>query len=79
MCYYFADTMQIVAGYSDAVVLRHPQSGAAARAANVLKKPLINAGDGSGQHPTQALLDIFTIRDIMGTVNGLTVRKQTPS
>jgi Aspartate carbamoyltransferase, catalytic chain len=43
------------------------------RAANYCRKPLINAGDGIGEHPTQALLDVFTIREEIGTVNGLTV------
>jgi carbamoyl-phosphate synthase/aspartate carbamoyltransferase/dihydroorotase len=43
------------------------------RAANYCRKPLINAGDGIGEHPTQALLDVFTIREEIGTVNGLTI------
>ena len=49
--------------YSDVVVLRHPEPGAVARAAAVCRRPVINAGDGVGEHPTQALLDVFTIRD----------------
>ena len=59
--------------YSDVVVLRHPHPGAARNASKVATKPVINAGDGVGEHPTQALLDVFTIREEIGTVNGLTV------
>lgn len=65
--------MQVLANYADLIVLRHPEHGAAKRAASACKKPIINAGDGTGEHPSQALLDIFTIRDEIGTVNGLTV------
>src|SRR5439155_4172608 len=57
------DTIRIVAGYADVVVLRHPEEGAAKRAAAVSDVPVINAGDGKGQHPTQAILDVYTIRD----------------
>lgn len=67
------DTVQVMAGYADVIVLRHPQPGAVARAAQHCRKPLVNAGDGVGEHPTQALLDIFTIREEIGTVNGLTI------
>ena len=59
--------------YSDVVVLRHPHPGAVRNASKVATKPVINAGDGVGEHPTQALLDVFTIREEIGTVNGLTV------
>merc|ERR1719494_329551 len=59
--------------YCDALVLRHPEKGALQRAAMHCPKPVINAGDGVGEHPTQALLDIFTIREEIGTVNGLTI------
>lgn len=69
----FVDTIVVMSSYSDVVVLRHPESGAAARAAAVSRHPVLNAGDGTGQHPTQALLDIFTIREEIGTVNGVTV------
>jgi aspartate carbamoyltransferase len=55
------DTIKTVNFYGDAIVLRHPEKGSAKRAANVSKIPIINAGDGNGEHPTQALLDIFTI------------------
>ncbi|XP_053678893.1 CAD protein [Anopheles nili] len=67
------DSIQVIAGYADVVVLRHPLPGAVARASHHCRKPLINAGDGVGEHPTQALLDIFTIREEIGTVNGLTI------
>jgi aspartate carbamoyltransferase len=53
--------------------LRHPETGAAATAAQYLRKPLINAGDGTGEHPTQALLDLFTVQEELGRLEGLTV------
>ena len=56
------DTIRCLESYSDALVLRHPEKGAAARAAAVCQKSILNAGDGVGEHPTQALLDMFTIR-----------------
>ena len=67
------DTIQMMQSYCDVLVLRHPEPGAAQRAGKVSKKPLINAGDGISEHPTQALLDVYTIREEIGTVNGLTV------
>ncbi|XP_049813698.1 CAD protein [Schistocerca nitens] len=67
------DSVQVMAGYADVVVLRHPEPGAVSRAAQHCRKPLLNAGDGTGEHPTQALLDVFTIREEIGTVNGLTI------
>jgi len=67
------DTITVMASYSDVVVLRHPEPGAVGRAALRSSRPLINAGDGTGEHPTQALLDVFTIREEIGTVNGLTI------
>jgi aspartate carbamoyltransferase catalytic subunit len=67
------DTVRIVAGYADVVVLRHPEEGAARRAAAVSEVPVINAGDGKGQHPTQALLDLYTIRDELGRLDGVRV------
>jgi aspartate carbamoyltransferase len=54
-------------------VIRHPSKGSAQEAASKSRHPVINAGDGVGEHPTQAALDIFTIREELGTVNGLTV------
>lgn len=67
------DTVRTLECYSDVIVLRHPETGAAARAAQVLRKPLINAGDGTGEHPTQALLDLFTIQEELDQLDGLTV------
>jgi aspartate carbamoyltransferase catalytic subunit len=67
------DTIRIVSGYSDVIVLRHYEEGAARRAAAVSSVPVINAGDGPGQHPTQALLDLYTIRDEIGHVDGLRI------
>jgi aspartate carbamoyltransferase catalytic subunit len=67
------DTIRIVTGYADVIVLRHPEEGAARRAAAVSAVPIINAGDGKGQHPTQALLDVYTIRDELGRLDGVRV------
>jgi len=67
------DTIRIVSGYADAIVLRHYEEGAAKRAASVSSVPIINAGDGPGQHPTQALLDLYTIRDELGRIDGVRV------
>ena len=67
------DTVRTLECYADVIVLRHPEMGAAAIAAKYAKKPIINAGDGVGEHPTQALLDLFTIREELGTIEGLTV------
>ena len=55
------------------IVIRHPEVGSAAIAALYARKPVINAGDGIGEHPTQALLDLFTIREELGRMEGLTV------
>jgi aspartate carbamoyltransferase catalytic subunit len=67
------DTVRTLESYCDMTVLRHPQKGAAAEAARYARKPLINAGDGAGEHPTQALLDIYTIEDDLGRLDGLKV------
>jgi aspartate carbamoyltransferase catalytic subunit len=67
------DTIRIVAGYADVIVLRHQEEGAARRAAAVSDVPVINAGDGKGQHPTQALLDLYTIGHELGRVDGVRV------
>src|SRR5512136_2319673 len=67
------DTVRTLECYADVIVLRHPETGSAALAAQYASKPIINAGDGIGEHPTQALLDIFTIREEMGKIDGLTV------
>jgi len=67
------DTVRMAAGYADVIVLRHDELGAAARAAAVSEVPVINAGDGPGEHPTQALLDLYTIRTELGRLDGLHV------
>jgi aspartate carbamoyltransferase catalytic subunit len=67
------DTVRTLECYADVIVLRHPEVGASALAAQYCKKPIINAGDGPGEHPTQALLDLFTIVEEIGRVDGLTV------
>ncbi len=67
------DTVRIVAGYADAIVIRHYEQGAAERAAAVSPVPIINAGDGPGEHPTQALLDLYTIRTELGRLDDLKV------
>ena len=67
------DTIRIVAGYADVIVLRHHEAGAARRAAALSDVPVINAGDGRGQHPTQSLLDLYTIRDEIGRLDGVRV------
>lgn len=67
------DTVMMASGYADAIVLRHHEQGAAARAAAVSTVPIINAGDGPGEHPTQALLDLYTIRHELGRIDDLTL------
>ncbi|MCX6099138.1 MAG: aspartate carbamoyltransferase [Candidatus Bipolaricaulota bacterium] len=67
------DTIKTVEGYADAIVLRHPEVGAAEVAARATTKPVLNAGDGAGEHPTQSLLDLYTIRKEQGRVDGLTI------
>jgi aspartate carbamoyltransferase catalytic subunit len=67
------DTVRTLESYADVIVIRHPEVGAAATAAKYCRKPIINAGDGVGEHPTQALLDLFTIREELGRTDGLTV------
>ncbi|KTF90299.1 hypothetical protein cypCar_00008588 [Cyprinus carpio] len=68
-----ADSVNTMSCYADVIVLRHPIPGAVESAARHCRRPVINAGDGVGEHPTQALLDIFTIREELGTVNGMTI------
>ena len=67
------DTMQMIDGYADVAVIRHPRQGAAQYSADAIEIPLLNAGDGAGNHPTQTLLDLFTIRESHGTLKGLNV------
>ena len=67
------DTIHILNGYADVIVIRHKEVGSARRAAAVSRVPIINAGDGAGQHPTQALLDLYTIRKEIGSIDGLRI------
>lgn len=67
------DTVRMLASYGDAIVLRHPNEGAARLAAEASDKPVINAGDGAGQHPTQTLLDLATMQEAFDTLSGLKV------
>ena len=67
------DTIRVVNYYADVIVLRHFEKGAATRAAAVSRVPIINAGDGVGQHPTQALLDLYTIYKELGRINGIKI------
>ena len=67
------DTIRTLEQYSDVIVLRHPETGAAGIAAAAAAIPVINAGDGTGEHPTQALLDLFTIKEELGKLDGLHV------
>jgi len=67
------DTAKTVAQYANIIVIRHPRIGSAKEAADAVSIPVINAGDGAGQHPTQALLDLYTIRKELGTLENLTI------
>ncbi len=67
------DTIRTLESYADVIVLRHPEVGASQVAAEYARKPIINAGDGVGEHPTQALLDLYTIQSELGTLDGLHV------
>jgi aspartate carbamoyltransferase catalytic subunit len=64
------DSIRVIGNYADVIVLRHYEEGAAARAAAVSSIPIVNAGDGAGQHPTQALLDLYTIKRELGSIEG---------
>ena len=68
-----ADTVKVVDSYCDVIAIRHPEIGSAAEAANHSRVPVINAGDGPGEHPTQALLDLFTIFREKKRIDGLTI------
>ncbi len=67
----FADTIRTITGYCDAMVIRHPVEGAVRLAAELATVPVINAGDGANQHPTQTFLDLFTMHEAFGTLQGL--------
>lgn len=68
----FDDTIRVFEAYSDCIIIRHPEKGAAFLAAGISSIPIINAGDGIGEHPTQTLLDLYTIYEKLGKLNGLT-------
>lgn len=68
-----SDTVRIVSGYADAIAIRHYEQGTAEAAARISPVPVINAGDGVGEHPTQALTDVYTIRKELGRLQGLKV------
>ena len=68
-----ADTVRVTENYADVLVIRHPLEGAARMAAEFASVPVINAGSGAEEHPTQALLDLYTIRKDLGTIDGLTI------
>jgi len=67
------DSIKVVERYCDFIVIRHPMEGTARLAAEVSNKPIINGGDGANQHPTQTLLDLYTIRKLKGEINGLNI------
>ncbi|MDP3956939.1 MAG: aspartate carbamoyltransferase [bacterium] len=67
------DSIRVINNYVDVIVLRHYEQGASARAARVSAAPVINAGDGAGQHPTQALLDLYTIQKELGRIDGISI------
>jgi aspartate carbamoyltransferase catalytic subunit len=68
-----SDTIRMIDGYADALVIRHPMEGSARFAADIACHPVINAGDGGNQHPTQTLIDLYTIRKLKGKIGGLKV------
>jgi aspartate carbamoyltransferase catalytic subunit len=67
------DTIRVIENYADIIVLRHYEIGAAERAAKIATVPIINAGDGAGQHPTQALLDLYTIEKELGRIDNISI------
>lgn len=67
------DTMRVVSGYADLIVIRHPKEGSARLAAEASSVPVINAGDGANQHPTQTLVDLFSIQECQGSLEGLSI------
>ncbi|WP_456472455.1 aspartate carbamoyltransferase [Methanocaldococcus sp.] len=67
------DTIRVISGYSDIIVLRHPNEGAARLASKYSSVPIINAGDGANQHPTQTLLDLYTIKREVGKIDGIKI------
>lgn len=68
-----SDTMRMVGSYADVIVIRHPLEGSARAASSVTATPVINGGDGANEHPTQTFLDLFTIEECQGTLEGLNI------
>lgn len=68
-----SDTIRVVSDYADLIIIRHPQEGAARLAAEISDKPVVNAGDGANQHPSQSLVDLFTIQECQQRLNGLNI------
>lgn len=67
------DAIKVIAGYADGLVIRHPEKNSLSQSSIHSTVPIINAGDGNGEHPTQGLLDLFTIKEKLGTLNNLTI------
>lgn len=67
------DTIRVISDYADLLIIRHSQAGAARLASEITDKPIINAGDASNQHPTQAMIDLFAIKECQGKINGLSI------
>lgn len=67
------DTIRVISDYADLIVIRHPAEGAARLAADISSKPVINAGDGANQHPTQTLVDLFTIQECQQSIDNLSI------
>lgn len=69
----FEDTIKVISGFVDAIVIRHPDTGSAKTAADIAQVPVINAGDGPNEHPTQTLLDLYSIQRTQGSLDNLTI------
>lgn len=69
----FSDTIRIIDSYADVLIIRHPEGGSAKKAADIAEIPVINAGDGPNQHPTQTMLDLYTILKEAGKLDGITI------
>lgn len=67
------DTIRIISNYADAIIMRHPREGAARLAAEISPVPVINAGDGANQHPTQTLVDLFSMQESQQRIDGLSI------
>lgn len=67
------DTIRVIGSYADAIVMRHPAEGSAKLASEAVNIPVINGGDGANQHPTQTLIDLFSIQESQGRIDGLSI------